>query len=81
MGMMGVGASSAEGRMVRPRSVRPLRAYRLRLRSRSGSSGCCSSCRSAASAVAQLAGGMDAEKIKGREAWRTYSATSADAAM
>ena len=46
-----------------------------------GSSGCCSSLRRAARAVAQLAGGMDAEKINGREAWRTYSATAPEAAM
>ena len=67
--------------MVSPRSVMPFRAYMLSWRSRSGSSGRRSSSCSAASAVAQLAGGMDAEKIKGREAWRTYSATYADAAM
>ena len=81
MGMMGVGASSAEGRMVSPRAVRPSRAYRLSWRRRSGSSGWASSYRRAASAVAQLAGGMDAEKINGRDAWRTNSATSALAAM
>ena len=58
--MIGVGASSAEGRMVSPRSVSPFRAYRLRARRRSGSSGCASSFRRAVSAVAQLAGGMEA---------------------
>ena len=81
MGMMGVGAFRADSRIFIPRSVMPFRAYRLRLRSRSTSSGCCSRCRRAASAVAQLAGGMDAEKMKGLEAWRTYSATSSEAAM
>ena len=81
MGMIGVGASSAEGRMVSPRSVSPFRAYRLRARRRSGSSGCASSFRRAVSAVAQLAGGMDAEKMNGRDACRTKSATSALAAI
>ena len=81
MGMIGVGASSAEGRMVSPRSVSPFRAYRLSARRRSGSSGCFSSFCRAASAVAQLAGGMDAEKMNGRDACRTKSATSALAAI
>ena len=35
------------------------------------SSGCCSSSRSAVKAAAQFAGGMDAEKMKGRELCRT----------
>lgn len=67
--------------MVSPRSVSPFRAYRLRARRRSGSSGCASSFRRAESAVAQLAGGMDAEKMNGRYACRTKSATSALAAI
>ena len=79
--MMGVGASRALSRILTPRSVKPLRAYRLRSRSRFGNSGWASRCRKAASAVAQLAGGMEAEKMKGRDAWRTNSATSAEAAM
>ena len=81
MGMIGVGASSAEGRMVSPRSVSPFRAYRLRARRRFGSSGCASSYRRAISAVAQLAGGMEAEKMNGRDACRTKSATSVPAAI
>ena len=79
--MMGVGADRADSRILRPRSVKPFRAYRLRSRRRSGSSGCYSSLRRAARAVAQLAGGMEAEKIKGRELWRTYSVTALLAAM